>query len=122
MVATPEAPGSRPDELVIAAADWLTRLGSSAIGLLSGEPGEMPEPVAAPGERASLALDDGDLREEGRVEQATFGAPLILGVASAIVVRYHQPFRRWASRHKAGPTARRPGAPSGPWRGPTRRP
>jgi hypothetical protein len=124
LVANPEAPEARPDATVATAADWLIRLRSAALGWLSSDPDDLPAtegaPVAPDG-RTALARGD-DLREEGRVEQASIGAPVVVGVAAAVAVRYHDRLRGWLSRRRGGPEIRRTGArPSGPWRGPHRR-
>jgi hypothetical protein len=50
---------------------------------------------------------DGDLRDEGRVERASFETPLVVGMASLMAARFHQPFRRWIERRRGTPASRK---------------
>jgi hypothetical protein len=92
----------RPDEAVIAAADWFTRIGDTAARLMAMAPPDSQEPavetvaasqdgggsIASVESRAAAPL-------EGSVEQADFGAPLAVGVAAVMSFRYNHPLLRW---------------------------
>jgi hypothetical protein len=110
----------RADDLVIAAADWLTQAGDAAgrwFALLPRQVmgNEAPAPAAATDvEPIVLTRDDSPLApapgEAGGVVQAQFGIPLAVGLASLITLRYHQPFRRMLTRrtHPKSPAFRGP--------------
>jgi methionine-rich copper-binding protein CopC len=112
MVATHAKTESLSDELVIAAADWITRLGTEASRMLGDRSDPAPELVAneteAFGSVKPIAMrHDGDLRDEGRVERASFETPLLVGMASLMAARFHQPFRRWIERRRGTPASRK---------------
>jgi hypothetical protein len=112
MAATPVKAESLSDELVIAAADWITGLGTQASQMLVDRPDSAPgldaNEAEAFGKVKPIAMrHDGDLRDEGRVEKASFETPLIVGMASLMAARFHQPFRRWIERRRGTPASRK---------------
>jgi hypothetical protein len=114
------------DDMVIAAADWITRFGRDAYNLLSNPSDGSPEarPMAVGDSPEMIARDEGtsdNLRGVGRVEQAHFDAPVIVGVMSVLAMRYHQPMIRWLRRAHGNPTARRAATAGPPLRGPYRK-
>lgn len=124
LVAEAVAGPAGADELVIAAADWLTRAGDAAGRWLALTPGEAPGSDAPAPAAAAIALARDDSPTEptgGRVEQAQLGAPLAVGVASLLSLRLHEPFRRWLKRTVAGRGSRGPVAGSPALRGPHHR-
>ena len=101
--------GPRQDEMVIAAADWITRAANGAAEWLVLKPGggSLPEPPEAGGEAEPImmARDDSPVAERSEgVQQAQFGAPLAIGLASLMAARFNHPFRRWL-RKTHGATA-----------------
>ena len=123
MVDTPVARPAQADELVIAAADWITRFGRSSLRMLSSQPDERPDAEAFPTEAPEESLAGGTtaLRGVGHVEQAQFDAPLVVGVMSALALRYHQPMVGWFRRRHALPATRRAAGSALPIRGPHRK-
>jgi hypothetical protein len=101
-----DAPGA--DEVVIAAADWLTRAGDTAARWLSLMPDESPaaEPVDEPGAPIVMTRDDAPhVHEQDRVVRAQIGGPLALGIVSMISMRYHRPIRRWLRKCAGRPSS-----------------
>ncbi|MFO0910687.1 MAG: hypothetical protein U0794_20455 [Isosphaeraceae bacterium] len=136
-VATSEAPvdgamvGRTPtttveDESIAAvAADWMARFGRSAINFFTPGTEETPTaetPIEARAEEELLAQAPGeprgDLEGKGRVEEANFDAPLVVGLVSVMAMRYHQPVLHWVRKHTGKPTAARHRGTSVPARGP----
>ncbi|GAC1448322.1 MAG: hypothetical protein NVSMB9_31360 [Isosphaeraceae bacterium] len=109
----------RPDEIVIAASEWLTWAGNAAAGWLSFAHGEQtaPRDPASLAEPIVMTRDDSPLAAEpDRVERAEFGIPLAVGVCSLMAMRYNHPARHWFRRNRSldlGPT---PNAARGPHR------
>ena len=106
MVAAPAQVDAMSDELVIAAADWITRFGSAASRMFSAgsdvEPEMEAEGADSPSQVRQIAMTpDGHLVGEGRVQAAHFETPLVVGMASVLAMRYHQPFRRWIDRRRS---------------------
>lgn len=122
MVNTPVARPAQADELVIAAADWITRFGRSAFRM-SSQPDEPPDAEAFPTEAPVESLASGAvaLRGAGHVEQAHFDAPVVVGMMSAVALRYHQPMVGWLRRRHALPATRRAPVSALPIRGPHRK-
>jgi hypothetical protein len=110
MVAGADPDEPRTDELAIAAADWITRAGNAAARWMALAPPVKPEADAPEpefeAEPIAVARDDSPVSSLGRgandrIEQAQFGAPLAIGVASLVSLRYHQPLLRWMRRNRA---------------------
>ena len=111
------------DELVIAAADLVTRLGQAARSWLS--PSRAADTAVdvsgSPGaERIVMSRDDSPSAEisSDRVNQAQLGTPLAVGLASLMALRTHRPFRQWLrkTREKSEASRRRETAIRGPHR------
>jgi hypothetical protein len=101
--------GPRQDEMVIAAADWITRAANGAAEWLVLKPvgDSLPEPPEAGDEAEPIVMTRDDSPVAGRsegVQQAQFGAPLAIGIASLMAARFNHPFRRWL-RKTHGATA-----------------
>ena len=125
IVAAPAASPAHPDEMVIAAADWIARFGRSAFRMVSSQPDDLPdaEAVLTDTPSQSIADDRGDaLHGVGRIEQAHFDVPVVVGMMSVLAMRYHQPMVRWLRRNQATPVARRAVGSALPHRGPHRKP
>ncbi len=102
----------RPDETVIAAADWVTRTGNAAARWLALASEEEPlaesaamvtspaPPIAVVGDLSPVANT-----EPERVERADLGVPVAIGLAALMSARYHQPLLRWM-RHARGHDSR----------------
>jgi hypothetical protein len=125
MVAAPAAGQAHPDEMVIAAADWIARFGRSALRTLSSQPDDLPDAEALPTDAPSQSIADdrgGALHGVGRIEQAHFDVPVVAGVMSVLAMRYHEPMVRWLRRNHAMPLSRRAAGSALPNRGPHRKP
>jgi hypothetical protein len=127
MAAADVAREARPDEQLVASADWLGKIGAAAANMLALSPVNdapvdgSPEPGGdGNAERITLTRDDTIPRDSDRVAHAQFGAPLVLGVGTAFALRYQASFRRWFAhkRSSAPPTPFR--AARGPHRVRTR--
>lgn len=98
------------DDALVVTTDLLTRIGEIANRWLSWRREEVPvdlnaEPKAEP---IVLTRDDSPTaHEDGRVERAQLAPSLVVGIASLLTFRYHQPFRRWLSRTAEDSTSRR---------------
>lgn len=112
----------RPDDMVIAAAEWLTRAGDTAARWLALAPVEASNdlgpagvPIAVtgrfPGEGPPISS------ESDRVERAQIGPPLAIALASILTVRLRHPLARWV-RRMAGVEDRDRWSESSTFRGP----
>jgi hypothetical protein len=102
---------SRQDDVVLADAEWTTRLGDLLARWVRPAPAPAPLPVpvsedgpvpAVVAERIVLHRDDEGGPRPERAEQAGLGMPLGLGVATVVALRLRQPFRRWLSPARSG--------------------
>jgi hypothetical protein len=128
-VAESPASGTRADELALVSAEWLGRVGTFAADWLKPAPETQADAPVLPVEGKTGILPEelaanestGRPSDGGRVEQANFGAPLFLGLGSALALRYSPTFRRWIVRNRGGSPSRRGVMPMGVVRGPHRK-
>jgi hypothetical protein len=113
----------RLDEQVIASADWLTQIGMNLAHWVKLSPKPEPTPAARPEPVEITALRRDDLPQEAsdRVEQAQFGPPLVIGLASLMAMRYQPIVRRWLKRTPATGSSKAGASGFNAVRGPHRR-
>ncbi len=112
LVASAEVQELRPDESVIASADWLSRLGATAArwlamaprGIEAFEPALEAPPEAGAATSTSIAVVRVDTpeapAEEGVVEQANLGVPVGIGIAAMVSVRANPAYLRFLKRNR----------------------
>ena len=114
-----EAPA---DQQVIAAADFITKLGERASRLLASLTGRGSD-VDLPEETTESLVDhrDDETERSKKVEYAQFGSPLIFGAVTVMAFQYCPPLRQWVVRTRIK-NCDRPGLTgAGRFRGPHKR-
>ena len=110
------------DHQVIAAADFVTKLGERASRLLASLTGHVSD-GDLPEETTESLVDhrDEETERSKKVEYAQFGSPLIFGAVTVMAFQYCPPLRQWVVRTRIKNCDRPSLTGAGRFRGPHKR-
>jgi methionine-rich copper-binding protein CopC len=89
-----------PDERSLAATDWFGRIGAAVLDWFAPAPHADPALVAAAKAERLAMMTDELAPETEEIQEAHIAGPLGLAAASALVMRFRRPLRRWLERRK----------------------